>query len=412
MVLRRGALSVLPGGAPPPPPPWHAQLTSVGVTGTNGKTTTTRYLAALLGWFGAPVPSATTLGFCIGTTPLDLEPGYPGFIETFRRGHAMGARHAVLELTSEALARGFIAAWPCQLGVFTQLTRDHLDSHGSAEHYLASKAQLFVQLPPGGHAVLNAADPASLLLSEITPPSVERLWYASETRGRLACPAQLEAQAVRVGWDGTRARLLYRQGARRLEGELRLRALGAVYVENALAALAGALALGVPWEAALELLAEAAPVAGRAQLVCQSPHVVVDFAHTPDALARCVGSLRALCAGRLIVVFGAGGERDRPKRPLMGAAASRADHIILTSDNPRSEAPAAIASEIRDGIEPGPQVEVVLDRAAAIARAVTLAAPEDVVLIAGKGHELTQALGGRVQPFSDVAQVEAALRRH
>ncbi|HEY3493502.1 MAG TPA: UDP-N-acetylmuramyl-tripeptide synthetase [Polyangiaceae bacterium] len=385
----------------PPPPAFHSELATIGVTGTNGKTTTTTFAAAALGCFGAPVPRVTTVGFFVGEEKLELPGSYEAFVKTLRKGHERGARHAAIELSSEALALGFFHAWPCKVGVFTNLTHDHLDRHRTPEHYLASKAQLFVHLSPGGTAVLNACDPASALLAEVIPKGVRVVHYGVQSRGEPFAPLALEARRIDVSWDGTVAELVPSDVVGVAGARLKLRALGEVYVENALAALGAVLALGAPLDAALRALADAAPPPGRFELVREAPYVVVDYAHTPDALRRTLEQARRLTRGRLCVVFGAGGERDRDKRPEMGRAAALADRVLLTSDNPRSEDPAAIAREIQVGLAEHPAVEVVLDRALAIARAVREAAPDDLVLLAGKGHELEQHAGDAKRPFSD-----------
>jgi UDP-N-acetylmuramoyl-L-alanyl-D-glutamate--2,6-diaminopimelate ligase len=395
----------------------------VGITGTNGKTSTTRWTAACLARLARPVAQTTTLGSFLDDAPFDTTRDFAGFLATMRAGLDAGGRFAAIEVTSEALARGFARAWPCQVGVFTNLTHDHLDAHGSPEHYLASKAQLFVGLPAGGCAVLNAADPASELLAEVIPEGVRVVRYAVPSRGEVAGAGEPELRAVEVEatWEGTRVVV---QGRGELAGaprEVRIRAIGDVYAENALAALAAAMMAGVPAEEAAAALAGAAVPAGRFERVSTGsstgssamstgPHVVVDYAHTPDALERTVAIARKLCRGSLVVVFGAGGDRDRDKRAPMGVAASAADRIVLTSDNPRSEDPASIAAQIREGIAPRVTVSLELDRRAAIRAAILDAGGDDVVLVAGKGHETDQTAAGRTVPFDDAAEARAALR--
>lgn len=385
----------------PPPPPWHAELATVGVTGTNGKTTTTTYVARALSHLSGPVPRVTTVGFYVGDEKLDEPPGFRGFLKTLALGHQRGARHAAIELSSEALANGFIRAWPCQVGVFTNLTRDHLDRHGSPEHYLASKAQLFAHLPLAGAAVLNGCDPASTLLAEIIPEGVRVLRYGISSRGTPALPLDLGAKSVAINWEGTRLELETSDAFDALPTTLELRALGQIFAENALAALAAATALGVPARVAADLIAQTPSPPGRFEVVRTNPHVVIDYAHTPDALTRTVSTANGLKRGSLTVVFGAGGERDHDKRPMMGSAASGADRVILTSDNPRSEDPAAIANAIATGLQDHPSVTVLLDRAEAIRSAIRESRPGDVVLVAGKGHETEQHTSGGVRPFSD-----------
>ncbi|MBS2017241.1 MAG: UDP-N-acetylmuramyl-tripeptide synthetase [Deltaproteobacteria bacterium] len=397
----------------PPPPPFHRELTTVGVTGTNGKSTTTTWIAAALRHLSRPVARATTLGFFADDEELSLAQTYDDFLEGMRLVHARGGRHAAIELTSEALARGFARAWPCRVGVFTNLTHDHLEAHGSAEHYLASKAQLFVTLGEGASAVLNASDPVYELLREVTPPHVSMTTYAVPSRGASQGEPDLVAEHVRVSWDGTTILCRARDERRGLPTSLTVRAIGEVYAENALAALLGAVAAGVAPAAAAAAIGEAPPPPGRFEVIHRRPWVVVDYAHSPDALARTVGTARTLAdrdRARLLVVFGAGGKRDRGKRGAMGAAARAADAIVLTSDNPRDEDPAAIARAVAAGLEGHGGVEMELDRRRAITRAIEAAGPNDVVLVAGKGHETEQIVGETRAHFSDAEVARDALR--
>jgi UDP-N-acetylmuramoyl-L-alanyl-D-glutamate--2,6-diaminopimelate ligase len=396
---------------PPPSPAWADQLFTVGVTGTNGKTSTTAAVAALLGELSKPVASATTLGFFLGETRLEVDPHYKGFLETMGRGLAAGGRHAAIELTSEALALGFARAWPCRIGVFTNLSNEHTATHGTLEHYLASKAQLFMALPDGGTAVLNARDSGAELISEVTPKGVEVLRYGVPSRGNLWASPHLAAHSISVGLDGTRFEL---EGCPRFPGLPRvwsIRAIGEVFVENALAALAAALAAGVPAPAAARVLASMTPPAGRFELVGAHPHVVIDYAHTPDALSRTLSTARALCPGTLTLVFGAGGNGDGAKRELLGIAARAADRIVLTSDNPRNEAPEAIIAQVALGIGAHARLVREVDRERAIQLAVAGAGHDDWVLIAGKGHEEYQECQGVRMAFSDAAVARAAVSR-
>jgi len=395
----------------PAPPDWSRELLTVGITGTNGKTSTTRWTAACLARVARPVAQTTTLGSYLDDEPFVTSRDLQGFVSTMRAALDRGGRFAAIELTSEALARGFARAWPCRVGVFTNLTHDHLDAHGSPEHYLASKAQLFVSLPPGGTAVLNAADESSELLADVVPEGVRIVRYAVPSRGEATGPVDLRAISVEPTWDGTSIALEAGGDLAGVPERIRVRAIGDIYAENALAALAAAIVSGVPAEAAARALAEAPVPRGRFEVVPHEggPRVVVDYAHTPDALGRTLSVARRLCEGSLVVVFGAGGNRDRDKRGPMGAAASAADRIVLTSDNPRNEDPGAIADAIRAGIAGSVPVTVELDRRAAIRTAILDAGPRDVVLLAGKGHETDQTVAGRTVPFDDVAEARAAL---
>jgi UDP-N-acetylmuramoyl-L-alanyl-D-glutamate--2,6-diaminopimelate ligase len=390
----------------------HGRLTTIGITGTNGKTSTTRWTAACLAAIARPVAQTTTLGSFLDDVPFEATSDADGFLATMRAALDRGGRFAAIELTSEALARGFARAWPCAVGVFTNLTHDHLDVHRSPEHYLASKAQLFVSLLPGGAAVLNASDPASELIAAVVPPGIRIVRYAVPSRGEPKGVPELLATAVEPTWDGTRLAIDARGELAHAPRVLNIRGIGDPYAENALAALGAALVAGVPPDAAAEALARAPVPPGRFQVLAaeQGPRVVVDYAHTPDALARTLAVARALCDGHLWVVFGAGGDRDVKKRAPMGAAASGADHVVLTSDNPRGESAARISDQIREGIAPRVDVRVRLDRRTAICEAVEQAAEADVVVIAGKGHEVEQIVGKRALPFDDAVEARKALR--
>lgn len=376
-------------------------MTTVGVTGTNGKTSTTLLVGAALRELASPVAHVTTVGSFLDRDRFEASFDYRGFLATMEAARGRGGRFAAIELTSEALALGFAKAWPCRVGVFTNLTRDHLDAHGSAEHYLASKAQLFMQLVEGGVAVLNAADPASELLAEVVPAHARIVRYAVPSRGPVD-RADYLASDVAVGWEGTTIRLAAEPA------EVRIAAIGEVFAENALAALAAAVAAGVDPEIAARALSAMPAPPGRFEVIGAEPHVVVDYAHTPDALRRTLTTAKALTAAALTVVFGAGGERDQAKRPLMGEAAMVADRIVLTSDNPRGEDPGEIADQIRSGID-GSDVVIELDRAAAIRASIAGAGRDDVVVIAGKGHETVQVVGGTERTFSDAEIARAAL---
>jgi UDP-N-acetylmuramoyl-L-alanyl-D-glutamate--2,6-diaminopimelate ligase len=364
-------------------------------------------VASLLQLLERPVARTTTLGFFLDEARLEVPAHYDGFIETMRRCLDAGGSYAALELTSEALARGFARAWPCRVGVFTNLTLDHSDAHGSPEQYLAAKAQLFMSLPESGAAVLNGRDDNAQLVQEVVPRGVEVIRYGVASRGQAWAELDLAVESCEASADGSVASLLPSARFPSLPRELRLRCVGDVFVENALAALGAALWLGVDALEAVERLASVAAPPGRFEIVQRQPLVVVDYAHTPDALERTLATARSLCRGKLVLVLGAGGDRDRAKRPLLGVAARAADVIVLTSDNPRGERPESIMAEIEAGIGPGSTLVREVDRARAIAHALALAGSDDLVLITGKGHEQTQQLAGRVVLFSDVAVVRS-----
>lgn len=386
----------------PAPPAWHKDLFTVGVTGTNGKTTTTAWVAAALRSFGKPVARATTVGFFVDDEEIPVEKSYDGFIHGMKVALDRGGTHAAIELTSEALAHGFARAWPCQVGVFTNLTHDHLDAHGTPEHYLASKAQLFVALAEGAKAVLNASDSVFDLLREVVPAGVDVRTYAVPTRGAPQGTPDLLAESVEVTWQGTFVRCKAKGD---LPTEVRVKAIGEVFAENALAALLGAVAGGVSPEDAAKAIAAAPSPPGRFEVISEKPWVVVDYAHSPDALARTVATAKRLATdagGKLAVVFGAGGKRDKAKRAPMGEAARPADVVVLTSDNPRDEDPADIARAIAEGLKGHADVRTQLDRRRAIVDTIRKASNQDVILIAGKGHETDQTIGVETRKLSDV----------
>ncbi len=241
-------------------------LTSIGVTGTNGKTSTTRWTAACLARVARPVAQTTTLGSFLDDQPYEATRDYAGFLATMRAAADRGGRFACIELTSQALARGFVRAWPCAIGVFTNLTHDHLNAHGSPEHYLASKAQLFAQLPPGGAAVLNACDPASDLIAEVIPEGVRVVRYAAPSRGAMRVQAQLVARDVTLTWEGTRVAVEASGELSHAPRDIAIRTIGEVFAENALAALGAALVAGVPPDQAAKALFEAPTIPGRFQV--------------------------------------------------------------------------------------------------------------------------------------------------
>jgi len=393
--------------------PWTASFTTVCVTGTNGKTSTSYLAAAALRTAKRSVLTETTISYTLDEAALDVPRNLRGYIEAVALAAARGCRHAVIEATSYALYRGFARTWRCDIGVFTNLTHDHLHTHGSFEHYLASKAQLFMHLAEGGVAVLNAVDPAALLLDRVTPPGRRRIWYAAPSRGTRLRAADLAAREVVVSAAGTTAALEPSALAEELGYAIEIQLVGEVFVENALAAAAAALAAGASGAEVRAGLARCASVPGRFEILSRSPIVTVDYAHTPDALARTCETARRLSGeGRVIVVFGAGGGADRDKRVPMGeAVGARADLAIITSDNPRREPPEEIAAALAHGCRRGGRAQlcIELDRARAIEQALDEARPGDVVVIAGKGHEEGQLVGERRIPFSDLREARRLL---
>lgn len=403
-----------------PPFPWAEQLRTVGVTGTNGKTSTTQMVAHLLGAISAPILKKTTLGCWIDEEKLSESKDLRGYLQSFGRLAERQGTHAAVEVTSQALSIGYAKFWRFDVGIFTNLSHDHLNAHGSFEHYLASKAQLFVHLPDEGAAILNAADETTALIETVTPPAVKRLRYGIASRGAISADLDLAARTVTTSWDGTHIELLPSDFADALGGELRLPFVGEVYAENALGACLAAAHLGLKKELIPARLAACPLVPGRFEIISRDPIVVVDFAHTPDALLRvCRAAKQLLNEGRLLVVFGAGGERDADKRVPMGeAVGAYADSVFITTDNPRREDPKKIAEALASGVrgvkgerqaKGASLCQMIPDRARAIESALSDARPGDVVLITGRGHETTQDIAGNLVKFDDAAVVRRLL---
>lgn len=381
------------------------QLTLVGVTGTNGKTTTVDMLRHLLDAPDRPAASIGTLGVRVGSagTPLPGGSGLttPGPVElqrVFRQLVDAGVRQVAMEVSSHSLDQRRVEGVAFDAAVFTNLTRDHLDYHQSMEAYFAAKARLIDQLTPDGAAVINADDPAWAAL----PPAARTVTFS-------ATGGDADVTVLDLTFEPRGSRGTLRVGSD--DAPLALPLIGDFNVANACAAAAAAHALGMPIDTIAARLAAQPQVPGRLEVVHESPTVLLDYAHTPDALERAIAAIRPFTAGRVIVVFGAGGDRDRGKRPEMGRIAARdADVAVLTSDNPRTEDPERILDDIEAGMGKGGHVRVV-DRRAAIARALELAGPDDVVLLAGKGHETYQVRGTETFPFDEraiVAELTAA----
>jgi len=378
------------------------RLTLIGVTGTNGKTTTTALVRHLfngggtagsigtLGAFdGAGRPVASTAGSLTTPGPIDLQATLAALVER-------GATHVAMETSSHSLDQGRLDGLTFAAGIFTNLTRDHLDYHGTMESYLAAKLRLDSLLGLDGVQVVNIDDSA---------------WQALPARHRritfgFGASAMVRALEPELGNAGSSFRLATPQGS----AHIRLPLLGDFNIANALAAAAAALGLGRSLTDVAERLAQSPQVPGRMERIAERPSVVLrDYAHTPDALERALQSLRPVTPGRLIVVFGCGGERDRGKRPVMGRiAATLADLAIVTSDNPRREPPEGIIDEVEQGMGDTPHQRFA-DRKAAIAAALSAARPDDTVLLAGKGHETYQVIGTEKVPFDEAKIVREIL---
>jgi len=377
-----------------------AALDVVGITGTNGKTTTAFLVRDVLEAAGVQTGLIGTVGRIVGGVDEPVVHTTPEAVDlqaTFRRMADAGDRAAVIEVSSHALELGRAAGIHFACRAFTNLTQDHLDFHSDMEAYYLAKRRLFDRPGP---AVVNLDDPYGRRL-------------AGEVEGAIGYAIDAADAAYRareIHFDVAGARFVADTPDGPLDVVTRLP--GHFNVSNALCALAIAGALGVDAPAAAAALAQAGRVPGRLEPVEEGQPfgVFVDFAHTPDSLDNVLAAARELTTGRLHVVFGAGGDRDRAKRPLMGeAAAARADRVVVTSDNPRSEDPAAIVAEVVAGA--GPDVEREPDRRRAIALAIGTAEPGDVVVIAGKGHEQGQEFeNGRKEPFDDREVARAALR--
>jgi UDP-N-acetylmuramoyl-L-alanyl-D-glutamate--2,6-diaminopimelate ligase len=401
VVVRDGRLAALTLGRS-----WYddpgRKLTLIGITGTNGKTTTTalvRHLfnadgtAGSIGTLGAfdgrgrPVPS--TAGSLTTPGPIDLQATLATLV-------GRGTTHVAMETSSHSLDQGRLDGLTFAAGIFTNLTRDHLDYHGTMDSYLAAKVRLDTLLGLNGLQVVNVDDPA---------------WEALPVRHRrvtcgFAPAAMVRAVEPELGNAGSTFRLTTPQG----NASVRLPLLGEFNISNALAAAAAALGLGLSLADVADRLTRAPQVPGRMERLAEGPSVVLrDYAHTPDALERALQSLRPVTPGKLIVVFGCGGERDRGKRPVMGRiAATLADLAIVTSDNPRRESPDLIIDEVEQGMGNTPHQRFT-DRRAAIAAALHAAQERDTVLLAGKGHETYQVIGTEKVPFDEATIVRELL---
>jgi UDP-N-acetylmuramoyl-L-alanyl-D-glutamate--2,6-diaminopimelate ligase len=371
------------------------ELRLAGVTGTNGKTTTVNMLRHLLDEPASRSASIGTLGVLIGSEGLPCEGGggltTPGPIElqrVFRELRDRGVGRVAMEVSSHSLDQSRVEGVSFDVAVFTNLTRDHLDYHGSMENYFAAKAKLLDYLTPAGTVVYNVDDPAW------TGLGIDRRRIGFSER---SSDAEVHAEDVVFGARGSEWTLVI--GERRVR--LTLPLIGDFNVINALGAAGAASALGISIDLIGRRLSTMPQVPGRLEVVLESPTVLRDYAHTPDALERALDAVRPFARERLIVVFGCGGDRDKGKRPQMGAIAEdRADLAIMTSDNPRTEDPEAILDDIERGMR-RQNHERIEDRRSAIARALEIAHAEDVIVLAGKGHEDYQVRGTTKYPFDE-----------
>jgi UDP-N-acetylmuramoyl-L-alanyl-D-glutamate--2,6-diaminopimelate ligase len=387
------------------------EMQVVGVTGTNGKTTTAHLVASIFDAANLPCGVLGTVAYRVGDRTREATrttPEAPDVQRLLREMVDSGSRACAMEVSSHALVLRRVDAMTFAAGVFTNLTRDHLDFHVNMEAYFQAKRRLFEMLPRDAPSLLNVDDPRGGALSEIVGRPVT---YAVSRQADIM-PGPLSFSLEGLAFD-----------IRTPRGTLHVRSclVGRPNVYNILAAVATAVALDLPFDAIERGVEALEGVAGRFQIVSGAKDevtVVVDYAHTDDALRNLLETARPLAPGRLITVFGCGGDRDRTKRPLMGAVAGKlSDLIVVTSDNPRDEDPKRIIEEIQRGITPdtrrgGDQrLLSIVDRRDAIAQAIELARPGDLVLIAGKGHEKHQIIGDRTLPFDDVEVAREALGR-
>ena len=402
----RRALAILAGEETGHP---SRELVLVGVTGTNGKTTTAHLIRSVFEEVGMKAGFIGTVGYEFGggrEAAPHTTPEAPELMRMLRDWRSRGATAVAMEVSSHALALDRTYGLAFDVGVFTNLTQDHLDFHGTLESYRDAKARLFRSETRGDRTkrftgAVNVDDPVGV-------------WIKAHADGPVlgfgtADGADIRAEDVLLKPDGTSFRI--REGKEVTLISLRLR--GAFNAMNALAAFAAGRALAIPRDSIVAGLEKLSSVPGRLEPVDQGQpfQVLVDYAHTPDALERALEAVRAFRPARVLCVFGCGGDRDKGKRPLMGQVASRlADQVILTSDNPRSEDPASILRDIEAGTKGAPNVRTIADRTQAIVAAVEACALGDALLIAGKGHETYQIVGLKTLPFDDREVARDALR--
>lgn len=389
---------------------WYQQpsqaLTVLATTGTNGKTSIANLLAGACSALGQRAAVIGTLGNgfpgelmpAVFTTPDPLQ--LQGLLAAFRDN---GASVVALEASSHGLSQGRLTGTRIHTALFTNLTRDHLDYHGDMASYAASKALLF-RWPDLCAAVINADDAYAADMQAALGTNVRCIRYSLQADSTV----ELVAESVAATLDGLRIVLRTAEQTVTLKSPL----IGRFNASNLLAVVGGLLSIGHELESIIKALANVTPIPGRMQCLreANTPLAVVDYAHTPDALEQALKAAREHTEGKLWVVFGCGGGRDTGKRPEMGrVAAALADHVVITTDNPREEDPQAILDHVRSGMPAQCAVRCVLDRGEAIAQVLATAACDDVVLIAGKGHETYQEVHGVRTPFSDVEQVRVAL---
>ena len=380
-----------------------ARLCTVGITGTNGKTTVSFMLRDIFKAAGRRPGLLGTVRYEIGDRVIPASRTTPESVDLqvmFAQMDRAGCDSVVMEVSSHALAQHRVDSVLYDAAVFTNLTQDHLDYHGTLEEYFSVKARLFNQVRR--FAVINGDDLWGRRLLNDKKFLAGRVSYGFQE------DAQVRGLNPNTDANGSRMRVQSPWG----DAEITLQLIGRFNLYNALAAFAAAAALGIPVATIVKALAEMPCVPGRLEAVpnTKGKRVFVDYAHTDDALLNVLGTLREITPGRLVVVFGCGGNRDKGKRPLMGKVAARlADFSIITNDNPRNEVPEKIAADIAAGFDSERKYEIVLDRKTAIARGLELIGKKDVLLVAGKGHETYQEFNGAIFPFDDREAVREAL---
>jgi UDP-N-acetylmuramoyl-L-alanyl-D-glutamate--2,6-diaminopimelate ligase len=392
------------------------ELALVGITGTNGKTTTSYVLASIFEAAGIKCGRIGTIGYRVGARELDAPrttPEAPELQQMLREMLTQGCGACVMEVSSHALALRRVDALRFAAGIFTNLTRDHLDFHGDMESYFAAKRRLFEILPAGAVGVINVDDRRG---ADLAAAARRPVTYA------IDAAADVRSGTLTFSLDGLSFEVRTPRGTFHVRSSL----VGRPNAYNILAASATAMALDVPFSAIEAGISNLEHVPGRFQVVsdpADDVRVIVDYAHTDDALKNLLETARPMATGRVVTLFGAGGDRDRTKRPLMGAVAARlSDLVIVTSDNPRSEDPSRIIDEVMRGIvmpadriapkgQKGTPALAFVDRGEAIEKAIKDARAGDLILLAGKGHEKYQVIGDKDIPFDDVEVARAALAR-
>jgi UDP-N-acetylmuramoyl-L-alanyl-D-glutamate--2,6-diaminopimelate ligase len=392
------------------------ELKLIGITGTNGKTTSTYLIEKIMRDQGFTTGLMGTIQMKIGDTYTEMERTTQESVDlqrSFRKMCEQKTDYCIMEVSSHALELGRVKGIHFRSGLFTNLTQDHLDYHKTMEAYETAKGLLFSRLGNGfsadpkdrQYAILNVDDAASQTFNKLTAAQV--ITYGIEN------DCDVRATDIRITAKGTEFQLASFAG----EASFSMKLVGKFNVYNALGAIAAALAEGVPLEAIRNSLESIAVVDGRMEVVNEGQDylVLVDFAHTPDGLKNALSTVREIAEGKVITVFGCGGDRDRTKRPLMGkVTATYSDYLYVTSDNPRTENPDAILYDIVPGLQeinyPEEKYELIVDRKKAIQKAIDGAGPKDVILIAGKGHETYQDIMGVKHDFDDRLVAKAAIR--